>query len=92
MASMLVKYIPDEYPTFGFYPSDVPENYYRIYGEGDDMFDYLNSVLSPADIDSVIVDTDGISCRLVIIFKLSEDVINGMPCFDPIVDCDDMPF
>lgn len=89
---MLVKYVLGDIPAFRFSSKDVPEGFYLTYIEGEEIFDYLNEELFPTDIENVSMESDGISCNLVIYYRLSEEVIAGMPCFEEYGGDDDMPF
>lgn len=88
---MTVKFYLSDNPRFVFDTRLVPADHFISYDYESDIFAYLNSNLLPTDIESVRIESDGINSILVIVYKLDDPIINGMPPFDPIPFDDDAP-
>lgn len=81
---MIVRYLVGENPCFVFNSCDVPAEHFLSYGFGTCMFEYLDSHLSPSDIQHVVISSDGNSTNIAIFYKFEFD--ETFPSFDPILD------
>lgn len=81
---MLVKFVLNLEPSFCFSSSDVPAEHCISYGAETDIFDFLNSRLTPSDVIGVECMSDGVNSRVVLVYNIDDLVLLDMPSFEPI--------